>query len=333
VDVLALFRLKKGLLIALVVIVAVTILFVTVSDRRAYSRALHQDRHAHDWAMDFASPPDNETRERAAEALQALGSNAVPALVDLLHTHARLYERPLGETVRRVPMSMRTNLLAHVSLGTSGGKRYAAATALGFLGTSASGAIPDLLDALDDPVGHVGWAAAAALGNIGSNAVPALMRLATNPDWQLTHKAVYALGVAGTNAAEATPVLLNALRSTNESARSSTRYSLSMIGTLALPAICDTLRKDDPAMREQLSRLFSPVHSPNSGFLSTLNQWTRDASPVVRLQAMEALGNLRLTNSIPILKRLLNDPDESVRIAATNALDQVNGVVPASAPK
>lgn len=324
---------KKRLLIALVVIVAAAIVFVTISDRRAYQRALHQNRHAHDWAMDFASPPDNKTRERAAEALQALGSNAVPALVDLLHTHAQLYERPLGETVRRAPMPLRTNLLAHVSLGTSGGKRYAAATALGFLGTNASGAIPDLLDALDDTVGHVGWAAAAALGNIGSNAVPALMQLATNHDWKRTHMAVYALGVAGTNAAEATPVLLNALRSTNESVRSSTRYTLSMIGTLALPAICDTLRKDDPAMREQLSRLFSPVHSPNSGFLSALNQWTRDSSPVVRLQAAEALGNLRLTNSFSTLKRLLNDPDESVRVAVTNALAQINAVVPASPSK
>ena len=324
---------KKRLLIALVVIVAATIVFVTVSDRRAYQRALHQDRHAHDWAMDYASPPDNKTRELAAEALQALGSNAVPALVDLLHTHNQIYERPLGETARRIPMSLRTNLLAHVSLGTSGGKRFAAATALGFLGTNASSAIPDLLDTLDDTVGHVGWAAAAALGNIGSNAVPALMQLATNHDWKLTHKAVYALGVAGTNAAEATPVLLNTLRSTNESVRSSARYSLSMIGTSALPAICEALRKDDPEMREPLAKLVTTIHSPHSGFLSALNRWTRDASPVIRLQATEALGNLRLTNSISTLKRLLNDPDESVRVAVTNALAQINGVDPASLSK
>ncbi|NOS69357.1 MAG: HEAT repeat domain-containing protein [Verrucomicrobia bacterium] len=323
---------KKRLLITFVVAVVTTTVIICFTEWRGYHRALYQGRHARDWAMDYASPLDINKRDRAAEALHALGINAVPTLIELLHTRDRAYEKPLAQNVSRMPFELRTNLLAHFPVGTSWGKRFAGATALGFLGTNASVAIPDLLETLDDPVGHIGWAAATALGKIGSNAVPALIGLAASPDAERAHKAIYALGVAGHNAGSATPILLNALLNTNTSIRASAQYSLSMVGTSALPAICESLRKNDPQMREQLARVVVAIRPPNPGFMMTLNRWTHDASPAVRLQATEALGNLRLTNAIPMLTRLLNDPDPSVRNAVTNALTQINATALVSSP-
>jgi HEAT repeat protein len=316
--------LKKRLLITFVVAVVSTTVIICFKEWLGYHRALFQDRHARDWAMDYASPLDASKRDRAAEALRALGMNAVPALVELLHTRDRAYEKPLAQNVSRMPFELRTNLLAHFPIGSSWGKRFAGATALGFLSTNASMAIPDLLETLDDPVGHIGWAAAAALGKIGSNAVPALIDLAESLDAERAHKAIYALGVAGHNAGSATPVLLNALINTNTSVRASAQYSLSMVGTSALPDICESLRKNDPQMREQLARVVVAVRPPNRSLLMTLNRWMQDESPAVRLQSTEALGNLRLTYAIPMLTRLLNDPEPSVRIAVTNALMQIN---------
>jgi HEAT repeat protein len=58
--------------------------------------------------------------------------------------------------------------------GTWPADRWRAALALGEIGHEARGAIPDLIEALEDHDHLVRWAAAGALGNFGPEARPAL---------------------------------------------------------------------------------------------------------------------------------------------------------------
>ena len=48
-----------------------------------------------------------------------------------------------------------------------------------------------------------------------------------------------------------------------------------------------------------------------------------DKVPAVRIRAVEALGFLQLAQTIPILKKALEDKNKGVRISATEVLGHV----------
>lgn len=124
----------------------------------------HEGRSLSYWAARLNQP-------EAQRALFAIGTNALPFLIEWLDEEPTKFDAWLGRAGQRLPDSLRPNPWPF------GSRRDIAAHALGFLGTNAIPAIPDLIRMFDWK-----WAGGApptgllALSEIGPAAIPALMQ-------------------------------------------------------------------------------------------------------------------------------------------------------------
>jgi HEAT repeat protein len=126
------------------------------------------------------------------------------------------------------------------SLGKSEiGLRTRAARALGDLGPAAKAALPNLIDALQDPGSTLRYWAVRALGEIGSEAeaaVPYLIDALNDPDSDAVRSAA-ANALTRIDPRGAVSVLIEALKDPDTSVRASAAYALGDIGPDALAAV------------------------------------------------------------------------------------------------
>jgi HEAT repeat protein len=131
----------------------------------------------------------NTTAQRAAaDALAFFGSDAVPALVEVLKDSAADAQY----------------------------SRFFAAHALRGIGPDATAAVHALVDTLKESKGRVRQSAAAALVAIGTDAIPALVETLRNSNGQVQIYAAHTLGGIGP---DAMPALLEALDDSNAGVR------------------------------------------------------------------------------------------------------------------
>ena len=289
----------RSFILLLLVTVALGVTVGLVSRVRGYQRAVYHGRHVSEWAAELYPNFDPQGTNEAIQAFRVLGSNAVPDLRAQLKSGEPFYEKPFVRNARRIPVVIHRYLFEAIQPGQSFARRVGALRALSVIGVDAVAAAPDLIVALNDPASEIRGAAGQTLGRIGAAGIAALMRTATNENVHLRQTAVAALGEAGTNAAGAATVLLDRLLDKNEPVRISSRYALGRIG---------------PAMN----------HPPPQA-MKTLIEFTTNASPAVRQQAIEALSGLRLKHPqvAAAYLRVLGDLDPAVRCAAAHALSQV----------
>jgi HEAT repeat protein len=165
---------------------------------------------------------DSGRRQAASDALAAIGSEAVPALV-----------QAMTEGDERV--------------------RNAAARALKDIGPQAVDAIPALIQALGDQDDDVGLAAASALGDVGPEAIPMLIEALGDRNAQARRGAILALGWIGPEAKEAAPLIVQALEEESEwLVRSSAAYALGSMqpdAGEAVPALIQALGDESEYVR------------------------------------------------------------------------------------
>ncbi len=145
------------------------------------------------WGIAQKGPTD---RRRAA--LGALASIGEPAAEVVFSDYARTAHRTAPEALwtigaRAIPVLVSAQGLSSDAKETS----IAACRALGFLGTNGAGAVPRLVEALQDKRGAVRRAAAEALGSIGAPAVDAvkpLLDVYKDPNSRARVQAALALG-------------------------------------------------------------------------------------------------------------------------------------------
>lgn len=166
--------------------------------------------------------------------------------------------------------------------------RYEAAVALGKLGDPE--AIDPLQEALSDPEPGVRWVAMEALGAIGEPAIDALISLLSSPEVDTRWGAAIALGDIGST--EAIGPLAAALEDEDRYVRTRAALALAAIGEAAIEAL--------------------------GGVADT-------GSVGARWAAALALGKIESGAGVPVLVRLLSDPDASVRWKAAEALGAVGG--------
>jgi HEAT repeat protein len=176
-----------------------------------------------------------------------------------------------------------------------------AAFALGAMGPAARSALPQIELLRKDSNLFVRAVAEVGYIKITGHGLDAILeQLKDPPDSTNWTFAAHAVGFLGTNGAPAVPLLIQALQHTNASVRDTALNSLSLIHTspeITAPAIL-------------------PLVAPTN-----TNNWNRaNALTILRNFGSSARG---MVPTITLLQALA-DPDENIRIHATNALRQID---------
>ncbi len=262
----------------------------------------------------------------AMVALKALGTKAVPGLVDLMGYQDPFWRRMAWKSVPKLPKWLGQTLLARMEPTNAPRTRVAGAKGLALLGPQAEEAVPALVRVLHDPEPYIAAEAGTALARIGKASVPALTMALTDKTSLVRHTAAYALGEIGPDAEPALPDLIEILQDSDPTVRFSTAYSLALIGVPAIAAISNVIDHADADARElalrQLIRFFHALRSVTP----PLNKMAHALEPASRRRALEALMAVRAVDDMTVRTFIdsLEDPDAEVRLAAVNAL----GLVP-----
>ena len=198
--------LKKRLPVFLAVIAFVA--FVGILIFRLNSRVpIYGGKTVKTWLLQ-PSVTDTNGRQEAEVAFRALGTNAIPELVRLLHVDDARWRKLIWSHSSRIPGRLRWLVIQRISPPHSYLIRPAAARALALLGAGTAPAEPNLVRALQDKVNGTYWEAGTALGRIGRQSVPDLAVALRDPDTLVRCAAAHGLGEAGAYAALAVPALL-----------------------------------------------------------------------------------------------------------------------------
>jgi hypothetical protein len=132
--------------------------------------------------------------------------------------------------------------------------RYASARALEHLGPKAEGAIPDLIEALDDADPSVREAVSGALQQVGPKALPALLAASKDPHVNIRASAINLLGDFPAQAEEVLPILVVAFNDKQIEVRHNATRSLARLGPKVrgvVPAFVEGLGAMYPDVREK----------------------------------------------------------------------------------
>lgn len=202
-----------------------------------------------------------------------------------------------------------------------------AAAALGWLGDQ--GAVPALLDHLDDQDAAAGLAVVHALGRLGdTSVVPVLLDQLHAPDAALSGipgtvrmRAATVLGLL--RAEEAVQPLAEVLWNDDTVARRAAADALARIGTpAAAEALAHPLADDTLTAARQVA--MGGLEQMGAAAVPALERIVRDDStPAARRNAAEVLGWIAAPVSTPTLVSALADGDATVRVEAAWALGEI----------
>ncbi|HEV8253902.1 MAG TPA: HEAT repeat domain-containing protein, partial [Vicinamibacteria bacterium] len=236
------------------------------------------------------------------------------------------------------------------------GVRWRSALALWEVGPPAKGAIPALIEAVEDPSPPVAEAASQALKKItgrpledlvasgpvaaeaslaaaaeprtpvGAVSVTSLIAALSGNDPAARWRAAMALGEIGGRAREAVPSLVDALDDADESVRWAAATALGKLGPAArdaVPALTAALsdKKDEVVRRHAavaLGKVGPAAHNAVAALIAAFKD--RDAS--IRDDASDALVSIGPA-AVPGLIEALKDDDERVRWKAAEALTRI----------
>jgi hypothetical protein len=254
-----------------------------------------QGKPARFWIDDLARAASNQ---EVAATWEQFGPAAVPVLAKALGKGNDPLQRLYGRIWPQLPKFLPRRLAQPVNCVSI---RQKAAALLGVVPYDITPAIPALLRAINDEDPGVRMNAANPLGKIGEThreVLPVLLRAMRNKDRMVRGNIVVSLG-RFQRPSDAIPPLLKALEDPDASVR--------------VRAV-NSLRRIAPETEAKLDMVTLPLRCAN------------DPDWRARIYAVEALGHSgnRARAAVPVLQRLLQDGDASIRRAATNALKQID---------
>jgi len=256
------------------------------------------------WVADL-HPRVGEARQQEAElALRAIGTNAVPYLLELLqHREPRLLRELRGfsqrtKTFLRMDPELELPWVAAVERDLQWSAAFAA------LGTSARPAFPTLTNLLLRP--ETASVSASALARIGSEAFGPLSRALESPHPEVRAAAAGALGTMAGDLLRIIPALRTALADSDKFVRINAVVSLGQIAETKPEAVLDDLirglRDTSPSVK-----IFA------ADFLARLGQRARPAVPEL-VNVAEGLDRLASGKAVSALKRI--DPETAAKLQA-----------------
>lgn len=234
--------------------------------------------------------------------------------------------------------------------------REAAAQAVGLMGITFLPQIVQLLHHEDKYVRrHAVWAIGKQ-GAVARSAVPALCEALRDVDPRTASGAAQSLGSMGEDAADAVPALIDAMRGTNIVLCRLAAKALSQVGTPALGALVANLRHRDPFVRGEAALALGWIGAGAAVAIPELIGIVTSRQPILTsiptppnhqtpataiaptppppnpeesscLYAVQALGRIgpAAIAAVPVLQQVCQEPQESLRQAATLSLKQIRG--------
>ena len=172
-------------------------------------------------------------RTEASEALVAIGSEAIDALIQGVSD-----ENP---QVREM-----------------------SAWTLSEIGTPAARVVPVLISTLADPDENIRVVGSVALQNLGEPAVPYLIEALKAESAEIRLNAAYALGEIGTPLDTILPALIHTLTDPEWNVRRLVVRALVTIGSPTVTSLIQALHSDNPDLRRMAERALSDIGTPEA---------------------------------------------------------------------
>ena len=264
--------------------------------------------------------------EQAAEAVRQMGTNAIPSLIRILRG-SDVWQRDQWKLKLNTLLSKQSLLAWRASPPRS--RHNSAFVALQVLGPAAIQPLAELLS--DKRVNEQNRKRAADQLSelVGAQSIPALSSAVTDPNEKVREASVEALERAIDGLAfsgrQAIPILEKAMTLPNEQLRVAAAAALLTCESDNLAALLITVRHGGLASKHvamwNLGRLRKNPELVVPALIAALD----DEEGQLRESAADALTKFgtQATEAIPALRKRLDDPKKSVRIAATNALDAI----------
>lgn len=258
--------------IGLILVLLVAVLCITIW-RRSGNEPTYQGRALSDWLDDaIYADPNSMARRNARQAIQQIGTSALPHLLQRLETPFTDTDRSLTQWIKNQSwLSDQTrDRLGDQSLL----RLKQAAEGFAALGTNAAPATHRLIYLAGVHGGGLGTVPVYALEAIGSAAVDPMIQSLTNSDRTMKLGALY--GLRTVKIERAVPCLL----------------------------IC--LDDPDAHIREEAVSVLALIRPPKRDVIERLTRSLRDPELAVSRTAARALGGFgsAATNAVPILRQL-----------------------------
>lgn len=297
---------------------------------------------------------------RAAEGLAAIGSDAVPILVDVLQkAPARAAPAAVDALIRiGAPAEKAVLELVRLSRAEDETVRLAAVTGLGGIGVLPDVSVPALIPRLADESPAVRAAAANALSRFGPAAETALddlRRRLGDENESVRMAAARAIGSMGAAGRTAVDDLLNAINTDTGPVALAAADALAGIGKPAVPALAEAAKKpelrglalavlerigpDAEAAVPVLGRLIVGLDEDNASqaalTIGAIGPAAKEISPVlislmktsksdrVRAASAYALGKIGAKDALPVLQDALKADDPLLSLGAAHAVAAV----------
>ena len=212
--------------------------------------------------------------------------------------------------------------------------RMKTANELGFMRTNAAGAVPALVDALEDSYEPVRRNAIYALGAIGEPAVESLADALGSEkeafDMEpILHICDAAHGLAATGVSETVPALIVALQDERENVRASAAYALGEMGPVAAEAVdglIALLTDESEEVRRHATSALGMIKVPVSKTVPALVEVLEDREDTdLAFFAAQALTRIGpdATEAVPALREALMSESAYVRGFSSEALGRI----------
>lgn len=205
---------------------------------RQPSEPEYQGRPLREWLEQLDTATSRSQYNQAEDAIEIMGTNAVPHLLSLLQTSDSIFKRKIIAFVKKQPKT-KINI-------TSESQTFSRVLkAFKILGAKGQCAVPTLIEWIQDPNADLKTYSRAttilySMGPIAKQAVPTLVENLRNKDPNKARKAADVLGAIKEDAPIVVPALLPLLNHPDASVRGNTIASLTQFGPkakIAVPAL------------------------------------------------------------------------------------------------
>ena len=303
------FRISAKWIVAVILLAAFGAIVLSSREPRYGGKTLSR------WIADL---PDEELPSEQARAIRAIGTNALPSLIQWLQSFGPEWQRKGVEFLQQ-------HTFFEWSLLDPWAKPNRAIVGLRILATNAAPAIPAVLRLMDNSHWEVRCLAIAALEAIGApdvRATSALMKSLGDARPEVRMNSAAVLGEIGRGSSNAVNALVRALNDCDSSVVRAAIWGFGRLGPDAeaiLPLLLSHTNIDSKARRE-LVHILKPIKGDAA--VLELGSLMHDSDPNVRLTATSEAA--AFTNNpvavTPLLIEQLEDSEPRVQMAAVRVL-------------